>query len=95
MVYTAHIEGYWKIGMRVSKILTTVAAIVLATGSLPTWAQPALVFQSDFGLEEPAVASMKGVAYGVSPELNIFDNTHEIPVFNIWEAAYRLNQVAN
>ncbi|NQY01707.1 MAG: S-adenosyl-l-methionine hydroxide adenosyltransferase family protein [Halieaceae bacterium] len=76
-------------------MLTTVAAIVLATGSLPTWAQPALVFQSDFGLEEPAVASMKGVAYGVSPELNIFDNTHEIPVFNIWEAAYRLNQVAN
>ena len=58
--------------MRVPKILTTVAAIVLATSSLPTWAQPALVFQSDFGLEEPAVASMKGVAYGVSPELNIF-----------------------
>ncbi len=57
-------------------------------------AQGALVFQSDFGLEEPAVVSMKGVAYGVSPDLKMFDITHEIPVFNIWEAAYRLNQTA-
>jgi S-adenosylmethionine hydrolase len=59
------------------------------------WSQHALVFQTDFGLEEGAVASMKGVAFGVSPELNMFDVTHEIPRFNIWEAAYRLNQVAN
>lgn len=58
------------------------------------WADNALVFQSDFGLEEPAVASMKGVAYGVSSDLNMYDITHEIPVFNIWEAAYRLNQTA-
>ena len=62
--------------------------------AMPAWSQSALVFQSDFGLEEPAVASMKGVAYGVSPDLRMFDITHEIPVFNIWEAAYRLNQVA-
>lgn len=38
---------------------------------------------------------MKGVAYGVSPELNIFDLTHEIPTFDIWAAAYRLNQTAS
>ena len=58
-------------------------------------AQHALVFQTDFGLEEPAVASMKGVAFSVSPELNMFDITHEIPKFNIWEAAYRLDQAAS
>jgi len=58
------------------------------------WADSALVFQTDFGLEEPAVASMKGVAYGVSSDLKMFDITHEIPVFNVWEAAYRLNQTA-
>ena len=58
------------------------------------WSQNALVFQTDFGLEEPAVASMKGVAYGVSADLRMFDITHEIPVFNIWEAAYRLDQTA-
>ena len=37
---------------------------------------------------------MKGVAYGVSPDLKMYDITHEIPRFNIWEAAYRLNQTA-
>ncbi|MGI9270743.1 MAG: SAM hydrolase/SAM-dependent halogenase family protein [Woeseiaceae bacterium] len=68
--------------------VTTTLMCVAAT------AQNALVFQTDFGLEEPAVASMKGVAYGVSPDLRMFDITHEIPVFNIWEAAYRLNQTA-
>lgn len=37
---------------------------------------------------------MKGVAYGVSGDLHLFDLTHEIPPFNIWEGAYRLNQAA-
>lgn len=54
----------------------------------------ALVFQSDFGVKDAAVASMKGVAYGVSPDLHMFDLTHEIPAFNIWEAAQRLQQTA-
>ncbi|MEX6686451.1 S-adenosyl-l-methionine hydroxide adenosyltransferase family protein [Danxiaibacter flavus] len=53
-----------------------------------------LVFQSDFGLKDGAVSAMKGVAMGVSPQLKIFDLTHEIPAFNIWEAAYRLQQTA-
>jgi S-adenosylmethionine hydrolase len=53
-----------------------------------------LVFQSDFGLRDAAVASMKGVAVGISPELGIYDLTHEIPVFNIWEASLRLVQAA-
>ena len=51
-----------------------------------------LVFQSDFGLKDGAVSAMKGVAAGVSPDLKIFDLTHEIPAYNIWEAAYRLAQ---
>jgi S-adenosylmethionine hydrolase len=55
----------------------------------------ALVFQTDFGLKDGAVSAMKGVAYAVSPDLKIFDNTHEIPSFNIWEAAYRLQQTAS
>src|ERR1700740_1825777 len=53
-----------------------------------------LVFQSDFGLKDGAVSAMKGVAMGVSPDLKLFDLTHEIPPFNIWEAAYRLQQTA-
>jgi S-adenosylmethionine hydrolase len=52
----------------------------------------ALVFQSDFGLKDGAVSAMKGVSYGVSDKLHLYDLTHEIPVFNIWEASYRLQQ---
>jgi S-adenosylmethionine hydrolase len=51
-----------------------------------------VVFQSDFGLKDGAVSAMKGVAVGVSPTLTLLDLTHEIPPYNIWEAAYRLYQ---
>ena len=51
-----------------------------------------VVFQSDFGLKDGAVSAIKGVAIGVSPDLKLFDLTHEIPAYNIWEAAYRLEQ---
>lgn len=51
-----------------------------------------VVFQSDFGLKDGAVSAMKGVAMGVSPDLKLFDLTHDIPAYNIWEAAYRLEQ---
>ncbi len=54
-----------------------------------------VVIQTDFGVKDGAVAAMRGVAYGVSTNLLIADLTHEIPAFNIWEAAYRLNQVIN
>src|SRR5205085_11455676 len=36
--------------------------------------------------------AMKGVAMGVDSSLKLFDLTHEIPAYNIWEAAYRLEQ---
>src|ERR1700754_4394415 len=51
-----------------------------------------VVFQSDFGLKDGAVSEMKGVAMGVSPDLKLFDLTHEIPPYDIWAAAYRLQQ---
>ena len=57
-------------------------------------AQPVLVLQSDFGLLDGAVASMKGVAVGVSPDIHIYDLTHHIEPFNIWQGALRLVQTA-
>ena len=51
-----------------------------------------VVFQTDFGLKDGAVSAMKGVAMGVDSSLKLFDLTHEIPAYNIWEAAYRLEQ---
>jgi S-adenosylmethionine hydrolase len=35
---------------------------------------------------------MKGVASSVSANLKLYDLTQEIPAYNIWEAAYRLDQ---
>lgn len=52
----------------------------------------ALVLQSDFGTADGAVAAMVGVALGVDPDLRIFDLTHHIPPFDVWEASYRLLQ---
>ena len=54
--------------------------------------QNIVVFQSDFGLKDGAVSAMKGVSMSVSDKLKLFDLTHEIPAYNIWEAAYRLEQ---
>src|SRR5690625_2952715 len=51
-----------------------------------------LVLQTDFGLCDGAVSAMYGVALSVDPKINIYDLTHEIPQFNIWEGSYRLYQ---
>ncbi|WP_096153899.1 MULTISPECIES: SAM hydrolase/SAM-dependent halogenase family protein [Bacillus] len=55
----------------------------------------ALVLQSDFGLSDGAVNAMYGVAQSVDSTLTIFDLTHDIPPFNIWEASYRLFQTVS
>lgn len=74
------------------KTLAALAIIFLLAN--PAWSQHALVLQSDFGNKDAAVPSMKGVAVGVSADIDIYDLTHEIPVFNIWEASLRLVQTA-
>jgi hypothetical protein len=72
-------------------VISALAAIFLLQAAR---ADSPLVFQSDFGTRDAAVAAMKGVAISVSPDLSIFDVTHEIPPYNIWEAALRLVQAA-
>lgn len=51
-----------------------------------------LVLQTDFGTSDGAVSAMYGVALSVDPSIRIFDLTHDIPQYNIWEGAYRLYQ---
>ena len=51
-----------------------------------------IVIQTDFGLSDGAVSAMYGVSLSVDPNLKVFDLTHEIPQYNIWEASYRLYQ---
>ena len=54
-----------------------------------------LILQSDFGYADGAVSAMYGVALGVSPTLRVFDLTHDIPQYDIWEASYRLIQTVS
>lgn len=77
---------------RMKRIIGFIATLLMV---MACEAQPGLlVFQSDFGLKDGAVSAMKGVALKVSANLKLYDITHEIPAFNIWEAAYRLEQTA-
>ncbi len=54
-----------------------------------------LIFQSDFGYADGAVCAMYGVAETVSPQLRVYDLTHDIPQYDIWEASYRLIQTVS
>ena len=73
------------------RFINALGAFLIAAAA---WSQPVLVLQSDFGTLDGAVASMKGVAVGVSPDIHIYDLTHHIPPFDIWQGALRLAQTA-
>ncbi|GCF03327.1 adenosyl-chloride synthase [Helicobacter pylori] len=75
----------------------TISALILSVciGLSSVCASNALILQTDFSLKDGAVSAMKGVAFSVDSNLKIFDLTHEIPPYNIWEGAYRLYQTAN
>ncbi|MGF1484740.1 MAG: S-adenosyl-l-methionine hydroxide adenosyltransferase family protein [Opitutales bacterium] len=55
---------------------------------------PTVVFQSDFGLSDGAVAAMWGVAHEVDRDLFLANLSHDIPQFDIWVGAYFLSQTA-
>ncbi len=67
-------------------------AFVSGCASSPRAHDSALVLMTDFGTADGAVSAMKGVAFGVDSSLKVSDLTHAVPPYNIWEAAYRLEQ---
>ncbi len=75
----------------------TISALFLSAciGLSSVYADNALILQTDFSLKDGAVSAMKGVAFSVDSNLKIFDLTHEIPPYNIWEGTYRLYQTAS
>lgn len=83
-----------------AKIISKMRTIILFIGTV--WIltgcaernsrRNAIVIQTDFGMCDGAVAAMKGVAFETDATLPVFDLTHEIPAYNVWEAAYRLQQ---
>ena len=56
--------------------------------------KPAIVMQTDFG-KGISVCTMQGVCRMIDPELEVFDNTHEIRNFNTYEASFSLDYVVD
>ncbi len=55
--------------------------------------KPCIVWQTDFSLDWPFIATMKGVCKQVDPELELIDSVHTIEKFNVLEASQQLNYV--
>src|SRR6266404_3956231 len=49
--------------------------------------RPAIVFMTDFGTANDAVAICRGVIYGIAPDVRIMDITHQVTPFSIEEAS--------
>jgi S-adenosylmethionine hydrolase len=83
--------------MSVSKMICGIVVVISIQMSQLAFASGngIVVFQSDFGLSDQAVSAMHGVALGVDKNLKVEDLTHDIPAYNIWEGAYRLDAVAD
>lgn len=83
--------------MNLKPLIATLALIAspLTVNAEPP-AQPAkspVIFYTDFGTRDGALAAMKGVVYGLAPDLAVEDLSHENPS-DIFEGAYRLYQTA-
>ena len=80
--------------LRLAAVTLWLAALVCASPIAAEDTNGIIVYQTDFGLKDGAVSAMRGVAVSVDPTLRLENLTHEIPAFNIWEGAYRLNTTA-
>jgi S-adenosylmethionine hydrolase len=57
-------------------------------------AHPTIVFMTDFGTANDAVALCKAVIVGIAPDVRIMDITHQVTPFSIEEAARNLASVS-
>ena len=53
-----------------------------------------ITLTTDYGMRDPYVAAVKGVLFGLAPEANLVDVTHEIEAHHILAGAFVLSQVA-
>jgi S-adenosylmethionine hydrolase len=61
------------------------AACLLIASCL--YAEPTVVFMTDFGVVDDSVALCKGVMYGIAPDLRIVDLTHQVTPYSILDGA--------
>jgi S-adenosylmethionine hydrolase len=53
----------------------------------PAHARPTIVFMTDFGVANDAVAICRAVIFGIAPDVRLTDITHQVTPFQIEEAA--------
>jgi S-adenosylmethionine hydrolase len=70
--------------LAVLAVLANAPAQLAGAASRP---RPLIVFMTDFGTLDDAVAICKGVMKGIAPEAEIIDLTHEVTPFSISEGA--------
>ena len=80
--------------MRALRIVRLAAlGAALACGGNDRQRAPAtILFLTDFGVKDGAVAVCKGVMLGIEPRLRIVDVTHEVPPYDVESAAEVLEQ---
>jgi len=57
------------------------------TAAQASLARPVIVFMTDFGTANDAVAICRAVIYGIAPEVRVTDITHQVTPFSIEEAS--------
>jgi S-adenosylmethionine hydrolase len=71
----------------VASLALVAAACAGRPARAPTGARPLVVFFSDFGTADDAVAICKGVMLGIARDLDVVDVTHEVPPFSVRDGA--------
>jgi S-adenosylmethionine hydrolase len=70
------------------------AGAAAASSPSPQAARPTIVFMTDFGTANDAVALCKAVMIGIAPDARIMDITHQVTPFSIPEGARFLEAVS-
>ena len=73
-------------------VLAALGAAVACGGNDRQREPGTVLFLTDFGVKDGAVAVCKGVMLGIEPRLRIVDVTHEVPPYDIGTAAEVLEQ---
>ncbi len=76
------------------KRLIAVAAVMFPAAALAFEPTGLVVFMSDFGVRDDAVALCKGIMLAREPALRIVDLTHDVTAFDIREGAFYLEEAA-
>jgi S-adenosylmethionine hydrolase len=88
---------------RILAIVATILAIFAAacsrqplatsTAQAAAGTPPTIVFMTDFGTANDAVAMCRAVIYGIAPEVRVTDITHQVTPYSIEEASRFLDAV--